>query len=72
MVTQPWPADAELVRRLCDRDEAAFALLLDAWSAGMLRLARSFVTTNASAEEVLQDTWMAVSAALGRSRAARR
>ncbi len=65
MVTQPWPPDAELVQRLCDRDEAAFALLLDAWSAGMLRLARSFVTTNASAEEVLQDTWMAVISGVG-------
>ncbi len=65
MVTQSWPPDAELVQRLCDRDEAAFALLLDAWSAGMLRLARSFVTTNASAEEVLQDTWMAVISGVG-------
>jgi hypothetical protein len=30
------PPDHELVTRLCQRDEAAFALLLDAWSPGML------------------------------------
>jgi hypothetical protein len=41
-------------------DEAAFASLLDAWSGSMLRLARGFVSTDASAEEVVQDTWLAV------------
>lgn len=54
------PPDAELVARLCARDEAAFALLLDAWSGGMLRLARSFVSTPDSAAEVVQDVWLAV------------
>ena len=53
------PPDEELLRRL-QRDEATFVMVLDAWSPGMLRLARSFVTTRASAEEVLQDTWLAV------------
>lgn len=37
-----------------------FARVLDAWSSSMLRLARSFVSTQASAEEVVQDTWLAV------------
>jgi len=54
------PADEELVRRLCDGDEEAFALVVDAWSGGMLRLAMSFVSTRASAEEAVQDTWLAV------------
>lgn len=54
------PPDAELVARLRARDEAAFALLLDGWSAGMLRLARSIVSTPDSAAEVVQDTWLAV------------
>ena len=45
------PPDAELVDRLRDGDEAAFALLLDQWSPGMLRLARSFVSTPDSAIE---------------------
>jgi RNA polymerase sigma-70 factor (ECF subfamily) len=60
------PSDSELVVRLRDRDEDAFALLLDAWSGGMLRVARSIVTTNDSAAEVLQDTWVAVLNAIDR------
>lgn len=54
------PPETELIARLRIRDEAAFALVLDDWSAGMLRLARSFVSTPDSAEEVVQDTWLAV------------
>lgn len=57
---QPLPSDDVLVARLCDRDEAAFALILDAWSSGMRRLARSFVSTDDSAGEVVQDAWLAV------------
>jgi RNA polymerase sigma-70 factor (ECF subfamily) len=60
------PPDAELVGRLRDGDEAAFALVLDQWSPGMLRLARSFVSTPESAAEVVQDTWLAVIEALDR------
>src|ERR1700742_3272140 len=37
-----------------------FPRVLDAWWSSMLRLARSFVSTHASAEEVVQDTWLAV------------
>lgn len=59
-VAQPLPPDDVLVSRLRRRDEAAFELLLDAWSNGMLRLARSFVSTSDSAAEVVQDTWLAV------------
>ena len=54
------PPDQDLVERLRCRDEAAFALLVDSWSRGMSRLARSFVATNESAAEVVQDTWLAV------------
>ncbi len=54
------PSDDVLVARLRDRDEAAFALLLDAWSGGMHRVAASYVATSASADEVVQDTWLAV------------
>jgi RNA polymerase sigma-70 factor (ECF subfamily) len=59
------PEDADLVRRLRDRDEAAFTQLIDAWSPGMLRLARSFLTTDESAREVVQDAWVAVLTGLG-------
>ncbi|SEL81586.1 RNA polymerase sigma factor [Streptacidiphilus jiangxiensis] len=56
----PLPPDDELVERLRGGDEAAFGLVLDRWSPSMLRLARSFVSTNATAEEVVQDAWLAV------------
>jgi RNA polymerase sigma-70 factor, ECF subfamily len=71
-MTTALPPDDVLVGRLRKRDEAAFALVLDAWSAGLLRLARSFVSTPDSAHEVVQETWLAVIANLdgfeGRSR----
>jgi RNA polymerase sigma-70 factor, ECF subfamily len=60
------PPDDELVARLRKRDEAAFGLLLDAWSPAMLRLARDFVSTADSAAEVVQDTWLAVIEGIGR------
>lgn len=54
------PPDDELVTRLGAGDGAAFALVVDAWSPGMLRLARSFVSTSESAAEVVQEAWLAV------------
>jgi RNA polymerase sigma-70 factor (ECF subfamily) len=57
---QTWATDAMLVDALRARDESAFEHLLTTWSRSMLRLARSFVSTDASAEEVVQDTWLAV------------
>ncbi len=56
----PLPPDTELVAALRAGNGDAFASMLDTWSASMLRLARSFVSTHASAEEVVQDTWLAV------------
>jgi RNA polymerase sigma-70 factor (ECF subfamily) len=52
--------DSELVAALRAGDEAAFARVVDDWSRPMLLLARGFVSTEASAEEVVQDTWLAV------------
>ncbi|GLX19583.1 MULTISPECIES: RNA polymerase sigma factor [Streptomyces] len=59
------PPDEVLVQRLRDGDEETFALVLDSWSGGMLRLATSFVSTRASAEEAVQDTWLAVIRGIG-------
>jgi RNA polymerase sigma-70 factor, ECF subfamily len=59
------PPDGELVTRLRARDDAAFALVLDAWSGGMARVARSIVSTHASADEVVQDAWLAVIQGIG-------
>jgi len=57
---QTWATDALLVDALRARDESAFEHLLVTWSRSMLRVARSFVSSDASAEEVVQDTWLAV------------
>lgn len=54
------PPDEVLVAALRAGDEDMFGRVLDAWSSSMLRLARSFVSTHATAEEVVQDTWLAV------------
>jgi RNA polymerase sigma-70 factor (ECF subfamily) len=54
------PAQAELLDRLRGGDRATFAELVDAWSPMLLRVARLHVSTHASAEEVVQDTWLAV------------
>ncbi|HEY3557644.1 MAG TPA: sigma-70 family RNA polymerase sigma factor [Kribbella sp.] len=60
------PTDDALVAGLRTGDEETFACLLNCWSGSMLRLARSFVSTTASAEEVVQDTWLAVLEGIGR------
>lgn len=52
--------DAALVKRLIEGDEAAFTELVEAWHGRLLRLALLFVADRASAEEVVQDTWLAV------------
>lgn len=52
--------EEELVRGLQAGNEKAFATLVDRHHQSLLRIARSFVTNTAVAEEVVQDTWMAV------------
>ncbi|WP_235029896.1 RNA polymerase sigma factor [Nonomuraea solani] len=54
------PPDDVVVTALRAGDETMFAALLDTWSQGLLRVARSYVSTDHSAEEVVQDTWLAV------------
>jgi len=53
-------ADHELVQRLRDGDESAFAELIDRYGATMLRVAQVYVRDRATAEEVVQETWLAV------------
>jgi RNA polymerase sigma-70 factor (ECF subfamily) len=53
-------SDAELVRRLRSGDEHAFTGLVERYHQPMLALAASFVPNLAVAEEVVQDTWLAV------------
>ncbi|MFD0574889.1 RNA polymerase sigma factor [Dactylosporangium darangshiense] len=54
------PADAVIVARLRQRDEAMFAALIDAWSPGLLRAARAFVADEHAAQDVVQETWLGV------------
>jgi RNA polymerase sigma-70 factor (ECF subfamily) len=53
-------SDLGLVQRLLERDEAAFASLVDRYHARLVRLALAFVANREAAEEVVQDTWLAV------------
>jgi RNA polymerase sigma-70 factor (ECF subfamily) len=60
--------DGALVERLRAGDEETFAALVDGWSGWMLRLAREHVPTASAAEEVVQETWLAVLQGLDRFR----
>jgi RNA polymerase sigma-70 factor (ECF subfamily) len=53
-------ADRRLVAALRAGDEAAFMSLVDELGPSMLRLARQFTPSRAVAEEVVQETWLAV------------
>jgi RNA polymerase sigma-70 factor, ECF subfamily len=64
--------DAELVLRLRGGDADAFGTIVRAWSPAMLRVARAFVSSEATAEECVQEAWLAILRGLdgfeGRSR----
>ncbi|HEY6791143.1 MAG TPA: sigma-70 family RNA polymerase sigma factor [Trebonia sp.] len=53
-------SEAELLGRLRSGDERAFVFLVERYSDSMLRVATSYVPSRAVAEEVVQDTWLAV------------
>jgi RNA polymerase sigma-70 factor, ECF subfamily len=53
-------ADGDLILRLRSGDERAFVSLVNRYQEQMLRLAVSFVPSRAVAEEVVQDTWLAM------------
>jgi RNA polymerase sigma-70 factor, ECF subfamily len=69
---EPAQADAgnrtemDLVTQLRAGDEAAMAQLVDQWSPAMLRVARSFVDSPQSAEDVVQDAWLGMLSGLAR------
>jgi len=54
------PQDAKLVERLRAGDEEAFIELIRELNPSLLRVARMFVPTLALAEDVVQETWLAV------------
>jgi RNA polymerase sigma-70 factor, ECF subfamily len=53
-------ADAGLAAALCRGDKDAFAGLVDRHSSAMVRVAMAYVPSRAAAEEVVQETWIAV------------
>jgi len=57
---QPMEPDVELLARLRDGDEQAFVTLVGRYQGSLLRVARTFVPSDAVAEEVVQDTWIGV------------
>ena len=62
-VTYP---DADLVALLRAGDEEAMSRLVEQWSPTMLRLARSFVASAQSAEDVVQEAWLGMLSGLAR------
>jgi RNA polymerase sigma-70 factor (ECF subfamily) len=66
VLSQPPADEATLLARLRARDEQAFAGLVERYHGSLKRVARSYVSTDSVAEEVVQETWLAVIAGLDR------
>jgi RNA polymerase sigma-70 factor (ECF subfamily) len=60
MPSSPPADDQSLVERARAGDEDAFAVLVRRYSPMLMRLARMYVPTDALAEDVVQETWVAV------------
>jgi len=54
------PEDLALVERLRAGNELAFMMLVEQHQAAMLRIARMYVSSQAVAEEVVQDAWVGI------------
>src|SRR5262252_1826480 len=72
MTREVYPADdlsytdAELVTLLRTGNEEAMSQLVDRWSPAMFRVARSFVGSPQSAEDVVQEAWLGMLRGLAR------
>ena len=58
--------ERQLVEALRAGDEAAFKELIERYHASFVRVAQAYVPTRALAEEVAQETWLAVLEGIGR------
>src|SRR3954468_18811585 len=58
--------EAQLVAALRAGDEEAFTVIVTTWHASLKRVARAYVRTDAIAEDVVQETWLAAIAGLER------
>jgi len=52
--------DVELLERMLAGDERAFAQLVTRYNSTLIRVARYYVASDATAEDVAQETWVAV------------
>ncbi len=60
------PDDRALLARLRAGEEEAFDTLVNRYDAGLRRVARAFVRTPSAADDVVQETWLAVIRGLDR------
>ena len=65
-MSSPDPGDAALVDGLRRGDEEAFRRLVDRYHGSMLRVARGYVATREAAEDVVQETFVAIIQGIGR------
>src|ERR1700709_277594 len=65
VVTRATGDEEALVAALKRGDESAFAALVGRPAPGMLRIARSYVPSREIAEEVVQETWIALVKGIG-------
>jgi len=63
---KPRTSDEELLARLRAGDETAFAALVDDLHGPLLALARTFTSSRPLAEDIVQETWLAVIKGLDR------
>lgn len=63
---EPTEEETRLVQALRGGDESAFVLLTNKYHNGLVRLAMVYVSDRAVAEEVAQETWLAVLEGIGR------
>jgi len=59
-MTETRPDESVLISALRAGDERAFAQLVDCYTPSLLRVARSYVPSREIAEEVVQETWIAL------------
>ena len=60
MRAKPWGTEAELLARLRAGDEATFAALVDDLHGRLVALAGTFTSSPPLAEDIVQETWLAV------------
>ena len=59
-MAQAAPAEAQVIEALRAGDEDAFRALVREYTPSLVRVARIYVSTQAAAEEVAQETWLGV------------